>query len=81
MAEKKTKREKFEDLAEKRVTEAIKRLRLIGNLANKNNYDYTEGHVKQILSALNGELRSLKKRFGSGTLTDEAQFTFSTRNA
>ena len=35
------KMEKFEELAEKRVSDTLKKLQLIGNLANKNNYDYT----------------------------------------
>ena len=32
------KREKFKKFAEKRVTNALKAISLIGNLANKNNY-------------------------------------------
>ena len=55
--------EKFADLAEKRVTRAIKDLRLIGNLANRSNYYYEEQDVKKIIGTLQTELRMLKKRF------------------
>ena len=51
---------KFEIIAERRVTGAIKMLKLIGNLANKRNYSYTEKHVRQIISTLESEIRDLK---------------------
>ena len=60
------KREKFVQLAEKRVTRAIKDLRLIGNLASRNNYSYTDADIVKICSTLEGELKLLKSRFASG---------------
>lgn len=56
---------KFEEIAEKRVNESLRRLRLIGNLANRSNYEYTDAHINQIMRALESELRSLKARFSS----------------
>ncbi|NLD50967.1 MAG: hypothetical protein GX660_27810 [Clostridiaceae bacterium] len=70
------KRLKFERLAEKRVTDTIKKMRLVGNLANKNNYDYTDVHVKQIIDALENELRLLKIRFKEGTTSENCTFEF-----
>lgn len=58
-----SKREKFEELGEKRMNEAIKKIRLIGNLSNRNNYDYTDEHVKAIISTLEAEIQSLKNKF------------------
>jgi hypothetical protein len=55
--------EKFEELGEKRMNEAIKKIRLIGNLANRNNYDYTDDHVKEIVSTLEAEIQILKNKF------------------
>lgn len=55
--------EKFEELGEKRMNEAIKKIRLIGNLSNRNNYDYTNEHVKAIISTLESEIQSLKNKF------------------
>ena len=66
---------KFEELAEKRVNETIKRLRLIGNLSNKKNYIYTEEHSRQIFKALDEELKILKLRF-QGKDNQEVQFRF-----
>ena len=59
----KDKREKFVQLAEKRVIRTIRELRLIGNLANKNNYSYTEQDAQKIILALESELKLLKTRF------------------
>lgn len=62
----KSRREKFVELAEKRVSRAIKDIRLIGNLSNKGNYIYTEADIKKIHRALAEELKVLKSRFESG---------------
>lgn len=53
----------FERLAERRVNEVIKKIRLIGNLANRSNYDYTDKHAKQIIEALENEVKFLKAKF------------------
>ncbi len=66
---------KFERLAEKRVNEAIKKLRLIGNLSNKNNYEYTDKHVKKVLEVLESEVRLLKMKF-KGDELDSVIFKF-----
>ncbi|MFY0145081.1 hypothetical protein [Bacillus cytotoxicus] len=73
------KREKFEELGEKRVNEAIKKIRLIGNLANRNNYDYTDKHVKEIISALEVEIQMLKNKFKKDP-DPEISFKFSEKN-
>ena len=68
--------EKFEKIAERRVTEAIKRLRLIGNLANKRNYAYTEKHVKQIISTLESEMKELRNKFQNDSSGGQVEFRF-----
>ena len=60
-------REKFVTLAEKRVTKAIKDLRLIGNLSNKSNYSYDEKDVKTIVNTLEIEIKNLKQKFTKDT--------------
>ncbi|MBJ8007713.1 hypothetical protein [Bacillus cereus] len=67
---------KFEQLAEKRVSEVLKKMQLIGNLANKNNYDYTDKHVKQIIETLESELKMLKSKFGEKSLERRTTFKF-----
>jgi uncharacterized protein YeeX (DUF496 family) len=56
-------RERFVDLANKRVTKALKSIQLIGNLSNRSNYDYTEEDVAKIIRALQDEVSACRKRF------------------
>lgn len=56
-------REKFVELAEKRVSRVIKDLRLVGNLSNRSNYSYTQQDVRKIIATLKSELDALKARF------------------
>lgn len=67
---------RFERLAERRVTEALRKMRLIGNLANRRNYAYTDEHVKQIVEALGFELRQVKAKFRQETTSHEEAFSF-----
>jgi len=60
------KRERFEELAQARVTKAIQLLRLIGNLSNYNNYAFSEEDVQKIMSALDGEMKLLRSKFHAG---------------
>lgn len=57
------KRSRFVELAQARVTKATQTLRLIGNLANSNNYAYSEDDVHKIFSALDAEMKLLKAKF------------------
>lgn len=70
------KREKFINLAEKRVNSAIKNIRLIGNLSNRKNYDYTDMHAKEIINALENEIKELKRRFSSKSSNNGNEFHF-----
>ena len=59
------KREKFIQLAEKRVNSALNNLRLIGNLAKKTNYEYTRKDVDAIFRELSKALNEAKSKFQS----------------
>ncbi len=59
------KRQKFVELAGNRTRNAIKAIRTIAKLGNKNAYDYTDSDIKKIASALNREVDALKARMGS----------------
>ena len=56
-------RERFISLANSRVTSAIHQIRLIGNLANKKNYQYGTDDAAKITRALQRELDELKAKF------------------
>ena len=60
------KRKKFIDLAEARVNRTIKDIRLIGNLANRAAYEYSDDDVRKVFRALQKELENAKSRFGGG---------------
>ena len=71
------KREKFERLAEKRVSVLLNQIRVLGNLSNRVNYDYTEEHVAQIMRALRGAIRDMETRFGNKGQAEADAFKFS----
>lgn len=56
-------RKKFVMLAEKRVTRALKDLRLIGNLSNRSNYRYTDDDARRICKALRDAVDEVRARF------------------
>jgi hypothetical protein len=56
-------RDKFIELAEKRVAKTIKDIRLIANLSNRANYDYNEQDVSKIFNTLNNEIKQAKAKF------------------
>lgn len=60
-----TKRERFVRLAEKRTNKVIDMLRLLGNLSNKGNYEYSEEDIRKIFNTLEKELKSVKDKFYS----------------
>ena len=60
-----SKRTKFVRLTEARVAKTIKCVRLIGNLANRSTYKFTDNDVKQIFGTLEKELKSARERFQS----------------
>jgi hypothetical protein len=68
------KRKKFIELAEARVNRAIKDIRLIGNLANKGAYDYSDEDAKRIFRALQKELEAAKSRFTGDTGGRDSEF-------
>ncbi|MGA5691550.1 hypothetical protein [Cytobacillus pseudoceanisediminis] len=70
------KREKFERLAEKRMSDVIKKLRLIGNLSNRNNYEYSGEQVKQIIDSLEHELKIIKNKFKEEQSKSNMTFKF-----
>ena len=75
-SQKESKSMRFERIAERRVTEALRQLRLIGNLSNKQTYDYSDQHIRQIFDAIETELRRTKARFKHGDEGREHGFSF-----
>ena len=69
------KREKFVNLAESRTKNAIKAIRVIAKLANKNAYEYGDADVKKIASALTREIEAMRLRMSQSGTKDSVEFT------
>ncbi len=57
-----SKRGKFVKLAERRTTNAIKAIRVISKLGNRNLYDYSDADVRKIVKALTDEVDAVNQR-------------------
>jgi len=68
------KRAKFIELANNRVTRAIRDMRLIGNLSNRSAYEYGDEDVKRILKTLQKEIDVIRTRFSSGGGASDVEF-------
>lgn len=53
-------KKKFEKLSNIRVANLLDNFRLVGNLANKRYYDYSEEQKRMILKAISQEYMSMK---------------------
>lgn len=60
-----SKSESFVRLAEARMNKALEDIRRVGNLSNKNNYNYTEAQAKKIVNALKGAVQEVELKFKS----------------
>ncbi len=58
-----SKRERFKRIAENRTNKIINMIDLLGNCANKNNYEYTDEDIKSIFNAIESSLKMSKMKF------------------
>ncbi|UCB57039.1 MAG: hypothetical protein JSV30_00110 [Candidatus Omnitrophota bacterium] len=73
MAEAESKHDKFKRLASQRVTNAIKKIELIGNLSSPG-YEYTAEEVDKIFTALQRTLDNTKGRFSKEKKEESGKF-------
>ena len=55
--------DRFIRLASQRTNATIDKLRLLGNLSNKSNYEYSDNDIRKILSAIESQLKITRARF------------------
>lgn len=67
-------RAKFVELAEKRVNSATRYIRLIGNLSDRGNYEYSPEDIRKIKQTLESELKNALLRFETDTRKEEPNF-------
>jgi len=58
-----TRKERFKRLATARTKAVLDKLRLLGNLSNRANYDYSEEEARKIFRAIDEQLRIVKTKF------------------
>ena len=72
MTNSETPEERFKRLANSRTNAVLDKLRILGNLSNKQLYSYTDEDVDKIFSALNKEIKTVRAKFG---VTNQQKFT------
>jgi FKBP-type peptidyl-prolyl cis-trans isomerase (trigger factor) len=58
-----SKSEKFRSLAEARLERAVHTIKLLGPLADKNRYEYTDEQVKYIIKTLKESVKNVDNAF------------------
>jgi len=55
--------ENFKRLASSRTNEVMKRVKILGNCANRSHYDYTEEEINKIFSEIERKIKETKAKF------------------
>ena len=66
--------EKFKELANKRVNRALKLIRSISKLSNRNNYEYEDAQADKIVRALEKECKALRHAFSNTNNKSDEEF-------
>jgi hypothetical protein len=64
--QRKSRRDRFLDVAPRRTKQLLRDIRLLGNCGNRAAYEYSEGEVEKIFTAIERELAVAKSRFRAG---------------
>ena len=67
---------KFRALAESRTNNALVAISRIGNLSNRQLYEFEESEVRKIIRALKDSIGEIERRFASPKGRTEARFKF-----
>lgn len=76
MKKNESKEDRFKRLAEKRVTNAAKYLKLVGNLGNQSLYTSSDAQRKEIIKYLEKTYKQMKKDLEKKTPKEEEDFKF-----
>ena len=66
-----SKRDRFRRLAQRRTNAVIKRLKILGNCADKGRYEYTKEDMERIFAAVDRRLNRTKAKFDLPTDREE----------
>lgn len=57
------KRERFKRLGAYRTNEVLKRIKVLGNCANRSAYEYSEEDIEKIFNVITQKVREVKAKF------------------
>jgi hypothetical protein len=70
------KRERFKNVASRRVQKVLDDLESLTKCANKNTYEYSEEEVRKMMKAINDKVSVLKAAFSAGSISRKETFEF-----
>jgi hypothetical protein len=68
------KREKFRSLAESRTNNALTAIARIGNLSNRQLYEFEDAEIKKVVRALREAITDVESRFASPKGKSDSKF-------
>ncbi len=66
-----SKRDRFKRLAAARTSAVLRKLKVLGNCANRAAYEYSQDEIRKIFAAIEGKLKEIKARFLETAAEDE----------
>jgi DNA-binding ferritin-like protein len=69
-------KERFKELAEKRMDKALKAINSVTKLSDRKNYQYDEAQVSQMIEALDAAVEELKNEYSRGIKNRASTFEF-----
>jgi hypothetical protein len=66
-----TRRDRFETVAARRTQKLLDMLDILGNCANKSNYEYTPEDVRRMFTAIENKMKNTKTLFGNAISKQE----------
>jgi len=70
------KKERFKNVASRRVQKVLDDLDSLSKCANKSTYEYTEEDVRKMMSAINNQVALLKASFSANSKSGKQSFEF-----
>lgn len=76
MAKSTAKKDRFKNVAGRRVQKVLDDLESLSKCANKSTYDYTDDEVRKMLKAINEKVALVKAAFSANSKTGKQTFEF-----
>lgn len=76
MAKSTTKRDRFKNVAGRRVQKVLDDMESLSKCANKSTYEYSDEEVRKMMKAINEKLVLLKASFNSNSKAGKQTFEF-----